>query len=52
VSGTHRFQVGLNKRGRKLLARRHRLRLTLRVSVTPPGGSPSTASVGVTLRGR
>ena len=52
ASGSHRFQVALNRRGRRMLARRRRLRLALRVTVTPPGGSASTASVPVTLRGR
>ena len=51
-AGTYRFAVSLTAKARASMRRhhRHRLRLKLRVGFTPSGGSPSSASVSVTVR--
>ena len=49
--GTLRFRVPLGASGRRQLARGGRLRLSLRIAVTAPGGTPERARRSVTLRG-
>jgi hypothetical protein len=49
-TGTLWLKAPLNRRGRVALRRRHRLRLTVRVAVTPPGGSPTIATRQMTLK--
>lgn len=49
-SGRVVVRVGLNARGRQLLARRRVLRLRVRVTLTPPQGAAVRASRRVTLR--
>jgi len=44
------LDVPLNRRGRSALARRSRLRLSVRVTATPASGSPVSAVRRVTLR--
>jgi dipeptidyl aminopeptidase/acylaminoacyl peptidase len=49
--GSIRFRVPLGTAGRRQLARGGRLRLSLRIAVTAPGGTPERARRSVTLRG-
>jgi hypothetical protein len=49
-AGTLTLRVPLNRRGRAALSHARRLKLSVSVSVTPPGGSPATAVRAVTLR--
>jgi hypothetical protein len=49
--GRVRMRVALNRSGRALLARKHRLRLTLRVTATPYIGVRGSRAVRVTLTG-
>ncbi len=49
-AGTYRMRVELTGKARKLLVRRHRLRLTLRVSYAPPGERAETALVKVMIK--
>jgi plastocyanin len=51
-AGTLQFQVALNRRGRKLLKRQGRLKVVLKVAVTPPGGTTKVASARVTMTAR
>jgi Tol biopolymer transport system component len=51
AGGTIRFRVPLGAGGRRLLARGGRLRVSLRIAVTAPGGTPERARRSVTLRG-
>ena len=44
------LRVPVNRRGRAALRHAHKLQLTVRVTVTPPGGAPLTATRRVTLR--
>lgn len=44
------LEAPLNRRGRVTLRQRDRLRLTVRVAVTAPGGSPTIATRHITLR--
>ncbi len=48
-SGKRTFAVKLDSRGLKAQKKHRALKVTLSVSVTPPGGSATTASKGVTL---
>jgi plastocyanin len=49
-AGKVSFAVSLNARGRSLLRRRGRLAVTVRIVLTPPGGSAVTVTQGVVLR--
>lgn len=49
-AGQLQFAVTLASRGRRALARMRRLALTLRISVTPPGGATSRLARKLTLR--
>lgn len=49
-SGTLRLKVLLNRRGRAALRHKHSLPLTVHVAITPPGGTPTTATRRVTLQ--
>lgn len=49
-AGTLTLKVPLNKRGRAALRRSKRIKLTVAVSVTPPGGKPAGAVRRITLR--
>jgi plastocyanin len=51
-AGRQRFKVALNRRGRRALARRGHLAVLLRIIVTPPSGSPATASARLRLSAR
>jgi hypothetical protein len=48
--GTLSLEVPLNRRGRAALRHKHRLRITVRVTVTPPGASATIATRHMTLR--
>ncbi len=50
AAGATTFTLKLDRRGRALLRRRHRLRLWLVVTVTPPTGAVITLREGLTLR--
>jgi plastocyanin len=51
AAGKLQFSVSLNRAGKRALRRRHRLSLTLRVTVTAPSGTKAALSRHVTLRG-
>jgi plastocyanin len=51
-AGRYRFRVALDKRGKSLLARNHRLSLRLRLEVTAPDGSTTTLSSKANLKRR
>jgi plastocyanin len=51
-AGTLHFQVGLNRRGHRLLKRKGHLKLLLKVTVTPPGGAAKSSSTHLTLATR
>jgi hypothetical protein len=48
--GRHTFKVPLNRRGRAALRRSGKVKLSVRVAVTAPGGAHATAARKVTLR--
>jgi hypothetical protein len=50
AAGTYRLKVTLTAAERRTLARRHRLKLRLRVGYAPASGEPSTAAVFLTVR--
>ena len=47
--GTYRFKVMLTTKAKSTLARKHKLKLKVRVGYTPAGGSASIATVGLTV---
>jgi plastocyanin len=49
-AGKLSFAVALNARGKRALARHHRLPLTVKIILTPPQGPPSTISRRIVLR--
>jgi hypothetical protein len=48
--GKRRFYAKLNAKAKRALKKHGKLRLTVRLTITPPGGSPVTASRKVTVR--
>jgi plastocyanin len=50
VSGANAFSVALDRRGKRALKRRHRLKLTVAVALTPPGGAKVVRNMSVNLR--
>jgi plastocyanin len=50
-AGKVSFSVALNRRARAALRRHRRLALSIRATVSPPGGSPLTITRSVLLRG-
>jgi hypothetical protein len=50
AAGTKRVVIRLTRKGRKVLRRARRLRITVRATWTPLGGTPVTRSRRVTLR--
>jgi hypothetical protein len=48
--GKRRFYAKLNAKAKRALKKHGKLRLTMRVTITPPGGSPVTVSRKVTVR--
>jgi plastocyanin len=51
ASGANTFSVALDTRGKRLLKRRHSLKLTVAVAITPPGGKKMVRNMNVKLRG-
>jgi hypothetical protein len=49
AAGTTVFSVGLDARARKILRAKGRLRVTVRVALTPPGAKALTRTMKVTL---
>jgi hypothetical protein len=49
-AGTASFNVNLNSTAKRALRRRGRLPVTVRITVTPPSGTPFTSTQSVTLR--
>jgi plastocyanin len=50
ASGANAFSVRLDKRGKSALKRRHSLKLTVAVALTPPGGAKVARNMSVKLR--
>jgi uncharacterized membrane protein YgcG len=48
--GKRRFYAKLNAKGKKALKKRGKLKLTLRITITPPGGGPARATRKVTVK--
>ena len=49
AKGTVSFSVSLNAATRKALRAKHRLRLSVAVALTPPGGKPLTKTAKATV---
>lgn len=49
-AGLQKFSIALSPRARRVLRSRHRLALSARIALTPPGGTPSVLTRSLTVR--